>query len=94
MTNETTLKQEIENIAKQIVMAAVTAPKGRGVETLSYMILNQEDKTLLAKRMDEIAKGSQDLAEYIILLSTLISIALLAALPMAIPKSMLLKTQG
>lgn len=62
MANETTLKQEIENIAKQIVMAAVTAPKGRGVETLSYMILNQDDKTLLAKRMDEIAKGSQDLA--------------------------------
>jgi len=50
------LQKTIENIGYQLMIAAKTAPKGRGVDCLDMLLLTGNDKEKLAKTMDEIAE--------------------------------------
>ncbi len=55
--NENELRQEaVLNVAKRMILAARTAPKARGVNTLSMLILTGSDIQALAKTMEKIGK--------------------------------------
>lgn len=45
------------NIAKLMLVAARTAPKARGEDSIKTMILTEEDKNKLSKVMEEIGRG-------------------------------------
>lgn len=47
---------EVLAIAKKIAIAARTAPKAKGVDNLEIAILTQDDISVLATKMDEIAE--------------------------------------
>ncbi len=51
LRNETALK-----VASQMAAAARTAPKGKGRDTLSIIVLNEEDLLRLADKTEEIGK--------------------------------------
>lgn len=53
---EDSAKEAAMRVAKQMVAAAVTAPKGCGVDTIDAIIIDGEDKDILAKHMRDIAK--------------------------------------
>jgi len=55
--NENELRQDaVLNVAKRMVIAARTAPKARGVNTLSMSILTGSDIQALASTMEEIGE--------------------------------------
>ncbi len=57
MINENELRQEaLLNVAKRMILAARTAPKARGVNTLSMSILTGSDIQALAKTMKQIGE--------------------------------------
>lgn len=49
-------KESILDIAKKMAIAAQTAPKGRGRDTLDILIATKQDIDIIAKRMDKIAQ--------------------------------------
>ena len=50
------IQKTIEYIGYQLMIAAKTAPKGRGVDCLDMLLLTENDKEMLASTMDEIAE--------------------------------------
>lgn len=57
--NDIRLKALIE-VAEKMMIAARTAPKGKGVDNLQMMILTGNDLALLAKKMNEIGQQEQN----------------------------------
>ncbi len=53
--NAQTIDETVKNIAVQMMIAAQTAPKGRGVDTLNFLVLTGAEKDQLAATMDKIA---------------------------------------
>ncbi len=51
--------ETVENIAKQIVCAAITAPKGRGVNNLESAIIIGDDLEKIAQVMEQIGAREQ-----------------------------------
>jgi len=49
-------KEEIESIAKKMCIAAITAPKGRGVDIISTRVLIGEDIKKLSSKMLELGE--------------------------------------
>ena len=58
--NKEQIDNTIEIIAQQLLLVAHTAPKGKGIDTLSICMLDGEDKNKLATEMEKIA-NAQDL---------------------------------
>lgn len=46
----------IVNIAKNMIIAAKTAPKGRGIDQLSYLLISDDDIKLISAKMEEISQ--------------------------------------
>ena len=53
--NAPTIDKMVKDIAIQLMIAAQTAPKGRGVDTLKFLVLTGDEKDELATMMDKIA---------------------------------------
>jgi len=54
-------REAIRTVALLMAAAARTAPKGRGVDAVSTMIVEGEDLEALAQAMDEVAPGRPDI---------------------------------
>ncbi|MDD3859491.1 MAG: DUF2148 domain-containing protein [Bacteroidales bacterium] len=60
MISESEFKtQEIVGIAKRMAIAAITAPKGRGRNTIETKIAYGDDLSVIAEKMEEIGKSSE-----------------------------------
>ncbi len=57
MINEDQIKEEtLKEIAKKMVLAARTAPKGRGADTFVFYIAEKEDIKKISEKMHEMGK--------------------------------------
>ena len=50
------LKEKLAVITAPLLIAAQTAPKGRGINTLKIVLISEEEKDRLADKMDEIGQ--------------------------------------
>jgi uncharacterized ferredoxin-like protein len=57
MIKETTIRnQAVENVAAQMMIAARTAPKAKGIDNLEIALLRKDEIASIANRMEEIGK--------------------------------------
>jgi len=52
------LRNAVVDIAENMIIAAKTAPKGRGMERLSYLLITGNELKILSHKMEEISKES------------------------------------
>ena len=63
-TSDTIEKDALFEVAKLMAVAARTAPKARGVDTILTMIIDGEDKDAVAEEMRRIAGDDESLATF------------------------------
>lgn len=63
-TSEIIEKDALFEVAKLMAMAARTAPKAKGVDTILTMIVDGEEKDAVATEMKKIAEGGENLASF------------------------------
>lgn len=58
--NKEELQKTIEHITHCIIIAAQTAPKGRGMDTLVIQLVSDKEKKALISKMEKIGKQNKD----------------------------------
>ena len=56
VTEQDIRKRALQDVAERMVIAARTAPKGKGMDLLETLLINGEDITLIATKMKEIGE--------------------------------------
>jgi len=52
------LRNAVVDIAENMIIAAKTAPKGRGMERLSYLLITGNELKILSHKMEELSKDN------------------------------------
>ena len=50
------IEEHLSSLVSPLLIAAQTAPKGRGINTLEIVLVNGAEKDALADKMDEISQ--------------------------------------
>jgi len=52
------LRNAVVDIAENMIIAAKTAPKGRGMERLNYLLITGNELKILSHKMEELSKDN------------------------------------
>lgn len=57
--SEKLIHESVIDVAKKMIIAAKTAPKGRGIESLSYLLVTGKELGFISEKMIEISKKNK-----------------------------------